>query len=177
MAKLAPFRALRPTPQGAPQVSSVPYDVVNTEEARALAGENPLSFLHVTRSEIDLPAGTDPHSDAVYARARTNLETLRHTAPLEAEAEPALYLYRLRMGDHVQTGVAGTWSVEEYEADRIKKHEKTRRDKEDDRTHHMCELRAQTGKVFLTYKATVCPWATTPTSPTPGRSGPGTSTR
>jgi uncharacterized protein (DUF1015 family) len=153
MAKLAPFRALRPTPQGAPQVSSVPYDVVNTEEARTLAGENPLSFLHVTRSEIDLPAGTDPHSDAVYARARTNLEVLRRTAPLEAEAEPALYLYRLRMGDHVQTGVAGTWSVEEYEHDRIKKHEKTRRDKEDDRTRHICELRAQTGKVFLTYKA------------------------
>ena len=155
MAKLTPFRALRPTPPGAPLVSSVPYDVISTAEARALAAGNPLSFLHVTRSEIDLPEATDPHSDAVYALARTNLDRLRRSAPLAAEAEPALYLYRLKMGDHIQTGVAGTWSVEEYEKDLIKKHEKTRRDKEDDRTHHMCALRAQTGKVFLTYKASV----------------------
>lgn len=155
MAKLTPFRALRPTSEGAPRVSSVPYDVVSTAEARALAAGNPLSFLHVTRSEIDLPEATDPHSDAVYALARKNLDTLRRAAPLEVEAEPALYVYRLKMGDHTQTGVAGTWSVDEYERDLIKKHEKTRRDKEDDRTHHMCALRAQTGKVFLTYKASV----------------------
>ena len=153
MAKLTPFRALRPTREGAPQISSVPYDVVSTEEARTLAAGNPLSFLHVTRSEIDLPVSTAPHSDAVYALARRNLETLRHQAPLEVESEPALYVYRLKMGDHIQTGVAGTWSVDEYEKGQIKKHEKTRRDKEDDRTRHMCELRAQTGKVFLTYKA------------------------
>lgn len=155
MAKLTPFRALRPTREGAPRVSSVPYDVVSTAEARALAAGNPLSFLHVTRSEIDLPEGTDPHAEAVYAMARKNLEALRKTAPLEVEAEPALYVYRLKMGDHTQTGIAGTWSVDEYENGRIKKHEKTRRDKEDDRTHHMCSLRAQTGKVFLTYKASV----------------------
>ena len=153
MAKLTPFRALRPTREGAPRVSSVPYDVVSTAEARALAAGNPLSFLHVTRSEIDLPEDTDPHSDAVYSLARKNLAALRSQAPLEVEAEPALYVYRLRMGVHTQTGVAGTWSVDEYEKDLIKKHEKTRRDKEDDRTHHMCSLRAQTGKVFLTYKA------------------------
>ncbi|MEO8275884.1 MAG: DUF1015 family protein [Thermoanaerobaculia bacterium] len=153
MAKLTPFRALRPTAEGAQQVSSVPYDVVNTEEARALAAGNPLSFLHVTRAEIDLPAETDPHSAAVYDRAKSNLDALRSNAPLEVDREPSLYLYRLQMGDHVQTGVAGTWSVDEYEHDRIKKHEKTRRDKEDDRTHHMCALRAQTGKVFLTYRA------------------------
>ncbi len=155
MAKLTPFRALRPTREGAPRVSSVPYDVVSTAEARALAAGNPLSFLHVTRSEIDLPEGTDPHSDAVYSLARKNLAALRSQAPLEVEAEPALYVYRLRMGVHTQTGIAGTWSVDEYEKDLIKKHEKTRRDKEDDRTHHMCELRAQTGKVFLTYRASV----------------------
>lgn len=155
MAKLTPFRALRPTREGAPRVSSVPYDVVSTPEARTLAAGNPLSFLHVTRSEIDLPDGTDAHSDEVYALARKNLAALRSQAPLEVEAEPALYVYRLRMGDHTQTGVAGTWSVDEYERDLIKKHEKTRRDKEDDRTHHMCSLRAQTGKVFLTYKASV----------------------
>ncbi len=153
MAKLTPFRALRPTREGAPQVSSVPYDVVNTEEARTLAAGNPLSFLHVTRAEIDLPPATDPHAEAVYELARQNLETLRRAAPLQVEAEPALYLYRLKMGGHVQMGVAGTWSVDEYENGLIKKHEKTRRDKEDDRTHHMCALRAQTGKVFLTYKA------------------------
>jgi uncharacterized protein (DUF1015 family) len=153
MAKLTPFRALRPAPPAAPQVSSVPYDVVNTDEARELAAGNPLSFLHVTRPEIDLPAATDPHSKEVYDLARWNLETLRQAAPLEVESEPALYLYRLKMGNHVQTGVAGTFSVDEYENDRIKRHEKTRRDKEDDRTHHMCALRAQTGKVFLTYKA------------------------
>jgi uncharacterized protein (DUF1015 family) len=153
MAKLTPFRALRPTPQGAPRVSSVPYDVVNTEEARALADGNPLSLLHVTRSEIDLPEGTDSHSEEVYSLARTNLEALRSRAPLEVETEPALYVYRLKMGNHIQTGIAGTWSVDEYENGLIKKHEKTRRDKEDDRTHHMCALRAQTGKVFLTYKA------------------------
>ncbi|MEO7795348.1 MAG: DUF1015 family protein [Thermoanaerobaculia bacterium] len=153
MAKLTPFRALRPTPESAPRVSSVPYDVVSTDEARVLAAGNPFSFLHVTRSEIDLPATADAHSEAVYELARQNLERLRAAAPLEAEDEPALYLYRLRMGDHVQAGIAGTWSVDEYENDRIKRHEKTRRDKEDDRTHHMCELRAQTGKVFLTYRA------------------------
>jgi uncharacterized protein (DUF1015 family) len=153
MAKLTPFRALRPTPEGAAQVSSVPYDVVNTDEARALAAGNPLSFLHVTRSEIDLPEGIDPHSDAVYDLARTNFDALRQRAPLEVDPEPALYVYRLKMGEHVQSGIAGTWSVDEYERDLIKKHEKTRRDKEDDRTHHMCALRAQTGKVFLTYKA------------------------
>jgi uncharacterized protein (DUF1015 family) len=131
----------------------VPYDVVNAEEARALAEGNRLSFLHVTRSEIDLPPATDPYSDAVYARARENFESLRREAPLAVESEPSVYLYRLRMGAHEQVGVAGAWSVDEYEDDRIKKHEKTRRDKEDDRTRHICELRAQTGVVFLTYRS------------------------
>jgi uncharacterized protein (DUF1015 family) len=153
MAKLTPFRATRPRPDRAPQVSSVPYDVVNTEEARALAGQQPLSFLHVTRSEIDLAPTADPYADEVYELARANFERLKREAPLEVEATPSLYLYRLRMGEHVQTGVAGAWSVDEYETGRIKKHEKTRRDKEDDRTRHVTELRAQTGVVFLTYRA------------------------
>lgn len=153
MAQLHPFRALRPAPQSAPVVSSVPYDVVSTEEARQLASGNPLSFLHVTRSEIDLPPGTDPYSPQVYGKARENLESLRAAAPLEFDLTPALYLYRLRMGTHEQTGVAGCFSVDEYESDVIKKHERTRRDKEDDRTRHIVELRAQTGIVFLTYKA------------------------
>jgi uncharacterized protein (DUF1015 family) len=153
MAVIHPFRALRPTPENAAAVSAVPYDVVNTEEARDLADGNPLSFLHVSRSEIDLPPHVDPYSPAVYQKARANLDTLRRAAPLVVEEQPALYFYRLRMGSHEQTGVAGCFSVDEYDRDVIRKHERTRRDKEDDRTRHMIELRAQTGVVFLTYKA------------------------
>jgi uncharacterized protein (DUF1015 family) len=134
-------------------VAAVPYDVVNTEEAQALAAANPLSFLHVSRAEIDLAPGTNPYADAVYAKALENFSTLKATAPLVTEEAPSLYVYRLRMGNHVQTGIAGAFSVDEYDADVIKKHEKTRRDKEDDRTRHILELRAQTGPVFLTYNA------------------------
>ena len=153
MASIHPFRALRPAPGTAPSVSSVPYDVVTTEEARELAAGNPLSFLRITRSEIDLPVSTDPYSAQVYARARANFDALKTQAPLVIEDRPSLYFYRLRMGEHEQTGIAGTFSVDEYEADVIKKHERTRRDKEDDRTRHIIELRAQTGVVFLTYKS------------------------
>ena len=153
MAFIKPFRALRPTAENAAAVSSVPYDVVGTDEARDLAAGNPLSFLHVTRSEIDLPPGADPYGPQVYEKARENLEAIRRRAPLLLEPAPALYCYRLRMGSHEQTGVAGCFSVDEYHADVIKKHERTRRDKEDDRTRHIVELRAQTGVVFLTYKA------------------------
>ena len=154
MASLHPFRALRPSPASAAAVSSVPYDVVTTEEARQIAAANPLSFLHVTRSEIDLPPDTDPYSAQVYEKARANFEALRSRAPLIADAEPSLYLYRLKMGSHVQTGIAGCFAVDEYESDVIKKHERTRRDKEDDRTRHIVQLRAQTGVVFLTFKGT-----------------------
>jgi uncharacterized protein (DUF1015 family) len=153
MSLIRPFRAVRPARDAAPAVSSVPYDVVNTDEARQLAANNPLSFLHVTRSEIDLPTDTDPYSPLVYDKARENFASLRAAAPLE-EDEPSLYFYRLRMGGHEQTGIAACFSVDEYEQDLIKKHERTRRDKEDDRTRHIIELRAQTGVVFLTYKAT-----------------------
>ncbi len=153
MASIHPFRALRPEPDAALAVSSVPYDVVSTDEARQLAAANPLSFLHVTRSEIDLAPDTDPYSPAVYAQARENFDALRKRAPLVLDDAPALYFYRLRMGTHEQTGLAGCFSVDEYESGVIKKHERTRRDKEDDRTRHIIELRAQTGVVFLTYKA------------------------
>jgi len=152
MAELLPFRALRPAPSVASRVASVPYDVVNTEEARALANDEPLSFLHVTRSEIDLPDSVSPYDPSVYARAVSNLEALRVAAPLVTDHEPSLYCYRQQMGNHVQTGLAGCFSVDEYERDLIKKHEKTRPDKEDDRTRHIIELRAQTGVVFLTYR-------------------------
>ncbi|MHB2021310.1 MAG: DUF1015 domain-containing protein [Candidatus Xenobia bacterium] len=152
MAILKPFRALRPTPQRAAQVSAVPYDVVNTEEAAALAAGNPYSFLHVSRAEIDLPPGTDPYSELVYQKANENFLKLKQIAPLLTEGTDSLYVYRLRMGDHTQTGIAATWSVDEYDSDRIKKHERTRQDKEDDRTRHILTLRAQTGPVFLTFR-------------------------
>jgi uncharacterized protein (DUF1015 family) len=153
MAALVPFRALRPTPAAAGRVAAVPYDVVSCEEARALADGNPLSFLHVSRPEIDLPPGTDPHAEAVYARAAANFAKLRADAPLVIEDRPQLYVYRLRMGSHVQTGIAAAFSVDEYERDVIRKHERTRRDKEDDRTRHLLALRAQTGPVFLIHQA------------------------
>ena len=152
MAAVVPFRALRPTPDSAGRVAAVPYDVVNTEEARALADGNPLSFLHVSRAEIDLPPATNPYADAVYAKAVANFAKLKADAPLVLEEAPRLYVYRLRMGSHEQTGVAAGFSLEEYEKNVIKKHEHTRPDKEDDRTRHMLELRAQTGPVFLTHK-------------------------
>jgi uncharacterized protein (DUF1015 family) len=151
MATLHPFRALRPTPDTAARIAAVPYDVVTTDEARALADDNPLSFLRVSRAEIELPSGTDPYSDAVYERAAKNFSALREKS-LVVEDEPSLYCYRLRMGGHVQTGLAACFSIDEYDRDVIKKHERTRRDKEDDRTRHMIALSAQTGPVFLTYK-------------------------
>ena len=153
MAVIRPFRALRPPADRVQQVASVPYDVVNTEEARALAANNPLSFLHVSRAEIDLPDGTDSYSDIVYRKALDNYKQLIKDCPLETEALPSIYLYRLIMGEQEQIGVVACCSVDEYDRDLIKKHERTRRDKEDDRTHHMLALRAQTGPVFLTYRA------------------------
>jgi uncharacterized protein (DUF1015 family) len=152
MAALYPFRALRPVPSAAAAVAAVPYDVVSADEARHLAQGNALSFLRVSRAEIELPPDTDPHSDAVYARAAENYRTLTATA-FETEHEPSLYFYRLRMREHQQLGLAGCFSIDEYDAGIIKKHERTRRDKEDDRTQHMLALGAQTGPVFLTYRA------------------------
>jgi uncharacterized protein (DUF1015 family) len=148
-----PFRALRPPVERVTEVAAVPYDVVNTEEARRLAASNAVSFLHVSRPEIDLPEGTDIYSDEVYAKAKENFEKLRRECPLEEDGEPALYLYRLVMGEHTQVGVAAVFSVDEYDNDLIRKHERTRPDKENDRTRHILELRAQTGPVFLTYRA------------------------
>jgi uncharacterized protein (DUF1015 family) len=153
MATLHPFRALRPNADNAARIAAVPYDVVSTDEARALAGDNSLSFLRVSRAELELPAGADPYADEVYERAAKNFETLRKTA-LVVEDEPSVYFYRLRMGRHVQTGLAACFSIDEYDRDVIKKHERTRRDKEDDRTRHMLAVGAQTGPVFLTYRAT-----------------------
>ena len=152
MAVIRPFRAVRPTPSAAARVAAVPYDVVDTDEARALAAGNPLSFLHVSRAEIDLPDGIDLHDDIVYRTAAQRYLTLKHEAPLVQESDVSFYLYHLAADGYGQTGVAACYSLAEYDADRIKKHERTRRDKEDDRTRHIVELRAQTGPVFLTYR-------------------------
>lgn len=153
MAVIRPFSALRPVPDRASEVASVPYDVVNTDEARALAANNPLSFLHVSRPEIDMPDDTNPYGDSVYRKALENFEKLINDAPLVTEGVPSLYLYRLIMGDHEQIGIAACCSLDEYDENLIRKHERTRRDKEDDRTRHMTVLGAQTGPVFLTYRA------------------------
>ena len=153
MARIEPFRAWRPQAHLAAQVASPPYDVLSSDEAREMAADTPLSFLHDTTPEIDLPPGTDVYSDAVYAKGAENLRRLQAEGALLREPVPALYLYRQRMGDHVQTGLVAGASVDEYEADLIKKHEHTRRVKEDDRTRHVDALDANTGPVFLTYKA------------------------
>ncbi len=152
MSTVRPFRALRPLPDQAAAVSAVPYDVVNTEEARQLAEGNPLSFLRVSRPEIEMPEGTDIYSDAVYSKAASNLDRLVASAPMIIEDEPSLYLYTLRMGERVQTGLVACCSVDEYDNDIILKHERTRPDKENDRTRHMLTISAQTGPVFLTYR-------------------------
>jgi uncharacterized protein (DUF1015 family) len=152
MSLIRPFRALRPQAGLAKQVSSVPYDVLNREEAREIAGENPLSFLHVSRSEIDLPENVNAYSDEVYRKAKENFARLQADGVLQIEDEPSLYVYRLQMGEQVQTSVVACCSIDEYDAGLIKKHEKTRPDKENDRTRHMIELEAQTGLIFLCYR-------------------------
>ena len=152
MAVIRPFRAVRPDPSAAPRVAAVPYDVVDVEEARALAAVSPLSFLHVSRAEIDLPSGIDPHEDIVYRTAAERYRALKRDAPLVEEESPSLYLYHLDADGHGQTGVAACYSLAEYDSNVIKKHERTRQDKEDDRTRHIVELRAQTGPVFLAHR-------------------------
>jgi uncharacterized protein (DUF1015 family) len=152
MALVRPFRAIRPTRDNARAIASVPYDVVDVDEARALARGNPLSFLHVSRAEIDLGPDVDPHADDVYLSAAERYRRLKQEAPLLLEETPAVYVYRLQARGQSQTGIAACFSLEEYAAGIIKKHERTRRDKEDDRTRHIVELRAQTGPVFLTFR-------------------------
>jgi len=152
MAIVHPFRPLRPRPTDAARVAAVPYDVVSTDEARAQAGDNALSFLRVSRPELELPPGTNPFGSEVYDRAARNFERLKQSVFVVEDA-PSLYLYRLRSEGHEQTGLAACFSLDEYDRGLIKKHERTRRDKEDDRTRHMLTLGAQTGPVFLVYRA------------------------
>ncbi|MBS1654131.1 MAG: DUF1015 domain-containing protein [Bacteroidetes bacterium] len=151
MAKISPFKALRPAKDLAAQVASRPYDVLNSEEARTEAAGNSHSFLHVTKSEIDLPASVDIHSNEVYEKAKTNLAELIYNGTLIRETKPCYYIYRLIMNGRSQTGLVCVSAVEDYFNDVIKKHEFTRPEKEQDRINHITITRAQTGNVFLAY--------------------------
>ena len=153
MATLKPFAALRPKPELASQICELPYDVMSSDEAREMAAGNPLSFLHVSKPEIDLPSGTDLYSPAVYAKGKENFTRLISQGALNLDERPNFYLYRQIMGQHTQVGLVAAASCAEYLANIIKKHELTRPDKEDDRVRHIEALNSQTGPVFLTYRA------------------------
>jgi len=150
--RLNPFRAVRPRSDLAAQVAAVPYDVVNRAEATELARGNPLSFLHVGRSDIDLPEDLDPYDSRIYRRAREALDDLLAGGTLLQDSKAGLFLYRQIMDGRAQTGVVGCVHVDDYERDLIRKHEKTRQDKEDDRTRHVLTLNANAEPVFLTYR-------------------------
>lgn len=153
MATLKPFAALLPNPDLAAQICELPYDVMSSEEARDIAAGNPLSFLRVSKPEIDLPSGTDPYAPEVYAKGKENFQKLISQGALKQDDKPNFYLYRQIMGRHSQTGLVAAASCEEYLKGIVKKHELTRPDKEDDRVRHIETLNSQTGPVFLTYKA------------------------
>ncbi len=153
MALIVPFAGLRPIAEQAAEVAAPPYDVMSTAEARAMVQGHPASFLHISRAEVDLPEGTDPYSEAVYAKARENLERLRADGILCQDPIPAYYAYRLSLGEHQQTGLVAAASVAAYLAGRIRRHELTRPAKEQDRVRQISALNAQTGPVFLTYRA------------------------
>ena len=147
------FAALRPTAASAAAVVAPPYDVVSTDEARALAADRPLSFLHISRPEIDLPDGSSPYSDAAYAQGARSLERLVADGVLVRDDQPSFYIYRMVMNGRTQTGVAFVGSVRAYEQHRIRRHELTRPDKENDRVRNIATLNAQTGPVLLAYRA------------------------
>ena len=153
MSVIKPFKGLRPAADLAQKVASPPYDVLNSEEARQMAAENPYTFLHINKPEIDLPEHIDTHSKAVYEKGAENLQRFIKDGILLQDAKACFYIYRQIMGEHSQIGLVAGASVEEYKQDLIKKHELTRADKEEDRVAHMTHLNAQVGPVFLTYKA------------------------
>jgi uncharacterized protein (DUF1015 family) len=153
MATIKPFAALRPKPELAARICELPYDVMSSDEAREMARGNDVSFLHVSKPEIDLPPTTDIYDPAVYAKGRENFQKLISSGALKQDAAPAFYLYRQIMGGHTQLGLVAAASCQEYLDNIIKKHEFTRPDKEDDRVRHIETLNSQTGPVFLTYRA------------------------
>ena len=152
MSDVRPFRALRPRPELAARVAAPPYDVISSEEARLMAQDNEISFLHINKPEIDLPPETDLYDDRVYATGARNLRRFIAQGVFLREAVPSFYVYQQRMGGHVQAGIVGAVSCQEYADGLIKRHEFTRPDKEDDRTRHTNELNANAGPVFLTYR-------------------------
>lgn len=154
MSLIRPFTGLRPAAGRAQEVIAPPYDVLDSEEARKRAQGKPWSFLHISKAEIDLPAGTDPYSPPVYAKARENFHRMLAQGVLARDPVPSYYIYRLVMGSHIQTGIVAAASVPAYEDQRIRRHEFTRPDKEDDRVRQIDVLNAQTGPVFLTYRQT-----------------------
>jgi uncharacterized protein (DUF1015 family) len=149
---IRPFAGLRPAPAYAAAVAAPPYDVLSSDEARLRAAGKPWSFLHISRAEIDLPAGTDPHSPQVYAKAAENLERMLREGVLVRDPWPCYYVYRLIMDDHVQTGLVVAASVAAYDTNQIRRHEFTRPDKEDDRVRQIEALQVQTGPVLLAYR-------------------------
>jgi uncharacterized protein (DUF1015 family) len=153
MAQIKPFAALRPRPDWAATICELPYDVMSSTEARDLAGNNPRSFLHVSKPEIDLPAAVDIYDAQVYAKGRENFKRLMDEGALRQDAQPFFYFYRQTMGRHVQTGLVAAASCQDYRNGIIKKHEFTRPDKEDDRVRHIETLNSQTGPVFLLHPA------------------------
>ncbi len=153
MPLIRPFPGLRPAPGREAEVAAPPYDVMNAEEARRMVAGRPWSFLHISRPEVDLPEGTDPYAPEVYDRAAENLRRMRMEGVLRQDPQPCYYVYRLTMGEHRQTGIVAVASVEAYDHDRIRKHEFTRPKKEDDRVRQIEALDAQTGPVFLIYRA------------------------
>lgn len=154
MAAIHPFAALRPRPEYAREVAALPYDVLSTDEARAMAADNPYSFLHVDKAEIDLPRETPPHDPSVYAKARENLDKLTHDGVLIQDDQPCLYIYRLTAHNgRSQTGLAACVDARAYDQGQIKKHELTRKDKEQDRVAHIQACSAHTGPIFMTYRA------------------------
>ena len=150
--RIRPFNAIYPTASDATRVASVPYDVVNREEASAIGNNNDLSFMHVVRAEIDLPLETSPYDDCVYTKAKENFDRLLEIGALVKDKKPSLYLYRQCMGDHHQVGLVACCHVDDYNNNVIRKHEKTRQVKEDDRTNHVLGINANSGPVFLTYR-------------------------
>ena len=148
---IRPFPGLRPAAGRAADVAAPPYDVLSTEEARKRAASKPWSFLHISKPEIDLPPGTDPYAPEVYAKAAENLQRMLAQKVLQRDTKPCYYAYRLIMDGHAQTGLVAAASVADYDANRIRKHEFTRPDKEDDRVRQIAALNAQTGPVLLAY--------------------------
>jgi uncharacterized protein (DUF1015 family) len=149
MSLVLPFKAVRPQQKFVAQVAALPYDVMTREEGKKAVLGNPLSFMHVEKSEIDVPDNTKSNDDLIYQTAKRNFVDMRVKGILIQDESPCYYIYRQKMGSQVQTGIVALMSAAEYDAGKIKKHELTRQDKEEDRIRHVDTVNAQTGPVFI----------------------------